>query len=111
MSFLKYLNSNFLLLIILSQSISKFSHASSYQNISKFSPCNNSINIVIDTIQKICRSGDGKIQIIASGGNGNFAYSLNGGLNFSSTTFKDTILIDSLPTIDSGAKSIDSEQT
>ena len=96
MLFLKYLNTNFLLLIILSQSISIFSHASTYQNIPKFSPCNDSINIVIDTIQKICRGGDGKIQIIASGGNGNFAYSLNGGLNFSSTTFKDTILIDSL---------------
>ena len=83
MLFLRLRNSNILLLGFLSFLLLKFSFASSAQSSIMPSPCNDSIQIIVNSNLETCMKGDGVIEIIVTGGNGNFSYSLDGGLNFS----------------------------
>ena len=96
MLFLRYRNSNILFLGILSFLLLKFSVSSSAQSSIMPSPCNDSIQMIVNSSLETCIEGDGVIEIIVTGGNGNFSYSLDGGLNFSTSIFIDTITIDSL---------------
>ena len=96
MLFLRYRNSNILFLWILSFLLLKFSVSASAQSSVMPSPCNDSIQMIVNSSLETCIEGDGVIEIIVTGGNGNFSYSLDGGLNFSTSIFIDTITIDSL---------------
>ena len=96
MLFLRLRNSNISLLGFLSFLLLKFSVASSAQSSITPSPCNDSIQMIVNSSLETCIEGDGVIEIIVTGGNGNFSYSIDGGLNFSAPIFIDTITIDSL---------------
>ena len=93
---LRLRNSNILLMRFLSFLLLKFSLASSAQSSIMPTPCNDSIQMIVNSSLETCIGGDGVIEIIVTGGNGNFSYSLDGGLNFSTSIFIDTITIDSL---------------
>ena len=96
MLFLRYRNSNILFLGILSFLLLKFSVSASAQSSIMPSPCNDSIQMIVNSSLETCIEEDGVIEIIVTGGNGNFSYYLDGGLNFSTSIFIDTITIDSL---------------
>ena len=96
MSFLSLRNSNILSLVFLSFLLVKSSELSGAQSSIMPSPCSDSIQMIVSSSLETCIEGDGVIEIIVTGGNGNFSYSLDGGLNFSSSIFIDTITIDSL---------------
>tara|TARA_B100001057_G_scaffold449529_1_gene490829 strand:+ start:49543 stop:52938 length:3396 start_codon:yes stop_codon:yes gene_type:complete len=96
MLFLRLQNSNILLLGFLSFLLLKFPEASNAQSSIMPSPCNDTIQMIVNSSLETCIEEDGVIEIIVTGGNGNLSYSLDGGLNFSSPIFIDTITIDSL---------------
>ena len=59
---------------------------------------NSNIILEIDSSLETCRLDDGLINIFAQNGYGGYQYSIDSGVNFSSSIYSDTLLIDSLTT-------------